>query len=151
MMMRSALYQTDKLRWIFSSLKQQFADRHVAPFGYIILIPRQPVFALSPWCCVLSGETTYNNVIVFGLTRSGLEHTIYRTRGEHANHQHVAKSIATCEKKSLHIINQNHIFSKNYCEVISGQILTISHQNIQNCLCLFAHYVYMSGFYLYII
>ena len=29
----------------------------------------------------------------------------------------------------------------------------ISHQNIQNCLyfdCLFAHYVYMSGFYLYI-
>jgi hypothetical protein len=30
-----------------SSLKQQSADRHVAPFGYIILIPSQPVFALS--------------------------------------------------------------------------------------------------------
>jgi hypothetical protein len=28
------------------SLKQQFADRYVAPF--VILIPRQPVFALSP-------------------------------------------------------------------------------------------------------
>ena len=30
----------------------------------------------------------------------------------------------------------------------------ILHQNIQNCLyfdCLFAHYVYISGFYLYII
>jgi hypothetical protein len=26
------------------------------------------------------------NFIVFGSTRSGLEHTIYRTRGEHANH-----------------------------------------------------------------
>ena len=26
------------------------------------------------------------NFIVFGLTRSGLELTIYRTRGEHANH-----------------------------------------------------------------
>jgi hypothetical protein len=26
------------------------------------------------------------NVLVFGLTRSGLEPTIYRTRGEHANH-----------------------------------------------------------------
>ena len=31
-----------------SSLKQQSADRHVAPLGYIILIPSQPVFALSP-------------------------------------------------------------------------------------------------------
>jgi len=30
-----------------SSLKQQFADRHVATLGHIILIPRQPVFALS--------------------------------------------------------------------------------------------------------
>ena len=30
-----------------SSLKEQSADRHVAPLGHIILIPRQPVFALS--------------------------------------------------------------------------------------------------------
>jgi hypothetical protein len=32
---------------------------------------------------------------------------------------HVVKSIATC-KTNPYIINQNHIFSKNYCEVISG-------------------------------
>ena len=31
-----------------SSLKQQFADRHVAPLGHIILIPSQPIFDLSP-------------------------------------------------------------------------------------------------------
>jgi hypothetical protein len=31
-----------------SSLKQQSPGRHVAPLGHIILIPRQPVFALSP-------------------------------------------------------------------------------------------------------
>ena len=31
-----------------SSLKQQSAGRHVAPLGHIILIPSQPVFALSP-------------------------------------------------------------------------------------------------------
>ena len=30
-----------------SSLKQQSAGRHVAPLGHIILIPNQPVFALS--------------------------------------------------------------------------------------------------------
>jgi hypothetical protein len=31
-----------------SSLKQQSADRHVAPLEHIILIPSQLVFALSP-------------------------------------------------------------------------------------------------------
>ena len=31
-----------------NSLKQQSAGRDVAPFWYIILIPSQPVFALSP-------------------------------------------------------------------------------------------------------
>ena len=32
-----------------------------------------------------SGEATNTNFIVFGLTRPGLEPTIYHTRGEHAN------------------------------------------------------------------
>jgi hypothetical protein len=31
-----------------SSLKQQSAGRHIATLGHIILIPSQPVFALSP-------------------------------------------------------------------------------------------------------
>ena len=35
---------------------------------------------------MLSGEATNANFIVFGLTLSGLEPTIYRTLGEHANH-----------------------------------------------------------------
>ena len=51
-----------------SSLKQQSAGRHVTPLGHIILIPSQPVFALSPQCRVLSREA------------SGLELTIYHTR-----------------------------------------------------------------------
>ena len=33
-----------------------------------------------------AGEATDTNFIVFGLTRPGLEPTIYHTRGEHANH-----------------------------------------------------------------
>jgi hypothetical protein len=64
-----------------SSLKQQSAGRHVAPPGHIILIPSRPVFALSPYCCVLSGEATNTNLIVFGLARPELEPTIYRIRG----------------------------------------------------------------------
>jgi hypothetical protein len=50
------------------------------------MIQSQPVFALSPYCCVFSGEATNTNFIVSGLTRQALEPTIYRTRGEHANH-----------------------------------------------------------------
>ena len=35
---------------------------------------------------MLSGEATNTNFIVFGFIRSWLEPTIYRARGEHANH-----------------------------------------------------------------
>ena len=59
-----------------SSLKQQSAGRHVAPLGHIILILSQPV----------CGEATNSNFIVFGLTRPGLEPTMYCTRGEHIDH-----------------------------------------------------------------
>jgi hypothetical protein len=44
------------------------------------MIPDQPVFSLSPYCCVLSREATNTNYIVFSLTRSGIEPTIYHTR-----------------------------------------------------------------------
>jgi hypothetical protein len=40
----------------------------------------------SNQCCVISGEATNTNFIVFGLTRTGLEPTIYRTRDDQANH-----------------------------------------------------------------
>jgi hypothetical protein len=43
---------------------------------------------------VLSGEATTTNFIVFGLIRPGLESTIYRTRGEHANH-YVTDAVTT--------------------------------------------------------
>ena len=49
-----------------SLLKQQSAGRHVEPLGHNILIPSQPVFALTPERCVLSGEATNTNVKVFG-------------------------------------------------------------------------------------
>ena len=50
MMMRFALYQTNTLSWIFIVLAHwnKSAGRQVAPLRQIILIPSQPVFALSP-------------------------------------------------------------------------------------------------------
>jgi hypothetical protein len=66
-----------------SSQKQHSAGRHVVPLGHIIFIARQPVVLLS--AAYLAGETTDVNFIIFGLTRSVLEPTIYHTRGEHDN------------------------------------------------------------------
>jgi hypothetical protein len=42
--------------------------------------------SLRSKCCVLSGEATQRNSIVFGLTRPGLEPMIYHNKGEHAYH-----------------------------------------------------------------
>ena len=87
----SALNYYNALSWVFimqghcnNSLRVDMSLH--SPLGHIILIPSQPAFARSPYCRVLSGEATNTNFIVFGLTRPGLEPTIYRTRGEHANH-----------------------------------------------------------------
>ena len=35
---------------------------------------------------MLSGDAAHSNCLFFGFTRSGLKHTLYRTRVEHANH-----------------------------------------------------------------
>jgi hypothetical protein len=71
--------------------EQQSMGRHVTPLWHIIPIPSQPVFALSPSCCVLSGEARNTNFIVFGLTRPGLEPTICRTQGKHTNHYSIRR------------------------------------------------------------
>jgi hypothetical protein len=47
-----------------SSLKQQFADKHVAPIGHIILNPSQPVFLLNAVCLA----TNTNFIVVVGMT-----------------------------------------------------------------------------------
>ena len=89
-MMRSTLYWTNTYLdfYIASSLKQQSTHRyrHVTSLRRIILISSQLVFALSPSCCMLSGEATYTNFIDFGLTWSEFQPTIYRICGKHANH-----------------------------------------------------------------
>ena len=53
---------------------------------HIILINSQPISALTPSCCALSREAGNINFIIFYLTRLGLESSIYRPQGEHANH-----------------------------------------------------------------
>ena len=53
---------------------------------------------------MLSGEATNTNFIVFGFTQSGLELTIYRTRGEHANH-YVTVVLAYCNNTNKLMID----------------------------------------------
>jgi hypothetical protein len=64
-----------------SSLKPQSAGTQIGSPGHIILILNQPVFALNAVC--LAEEATNVHFLVFW---SELKHTIYCTRGYHANH-----------------------------------------------------------------
>ena len=50
-----------------NSLKQQSAGRHVVT----VLIPCQPVFALTPLYCAPSGEAANTNFLGFGLITRG--------------------------------------------------------------------------------
>ena len=59
--------------------------------------------------CVLSGEATNTNFIVFGFTQPGLEPTIYHTRGEHTYHY---------TTDVLHMQNKNE---KTYWRMIIGK------------------------------
>ena len=68
-----------------SSLEQQTTGKYVVSLGHFILIPGQPVFALSPEYCVLSCEATYTNFIIFGLIRLELEPTVDLPQDEHDN------------------------------------------------------------------
>ena len=61
-------------------------QRHVAPLRHIIMILRQPVFALSPLYYLLSGEATHTNFKVFDLIRLQLNIKIYHTQGKDTNH-----------------------------------------------------------------
>jgi len=54
-------------------------------YRYSVLIPNQPVFVLTLWCCALREESANTNCIHFGLARLGHELAIYRTRGDHDN------------------------------------------------------------------
>jgi hypothetical protein len=74
--MRSALYYTDKLPTTTARM-----SLHLNISSWVRV--NQSLF---PYCYVHSGEATNTNCLVFNFTRLGLEPTIYRTRGEHANH-----------------------------------------------------------------
>ena len=93
---RYIMARTSYIRWeddavslitcLVVSPKQQSVCRHVAPLRHIYIIPSQPIFALTPKCCVLSGAAVNTNFIVFGLTQPGLERMIYQTQNNHTNH-----------------------------------------------------------------
>ena len=68
-------------------MKQQAAGRPVAPLGHSILIQRQPVFALITSYCMVPGDATCTYQLYnLWFDENECEFTIYRTRGEHANH-----------------------------------------------------------------
>jgi hypothetical protein len=88
MMMRSALYQTNTLSWICIVLAQgnnsPRVDMSLHSNTLFWFRANQPLLLLFNDACL--AEKQHIPLLVFGLTRPGLEHSIYRTRDEHAKH-----------------------------------------------------------------
>ena len=66
---------------------------------------------------MLSGEVTQIPILVFGLTRPGLEPTIYRTRGEHANHY------ATDAVTTVYMNPKNCVRVSKYVHTVSPEYI----------------------------
>ena len=86
MMMRSALYQTNQLDFFSASSLKQVCGQTCHPNQ--THYPDSEPTSLCSFSLMLRVQRRSKNVnfTVFGLTRSGLEPTIYLTRGEHTNH-----------------------------------------------------------------
>ena len=61
-----------------SSLKKQSVGIHSTSSHYSDFEPTSFCY-FTPSCCVLNGEATNTNFILFGLTQAGIEPAIYRT------------------------------------------------------------------------
>jgi hypothetical protein len=81
-------------------------SRHVAPLGYIILIPSQPVFTLTTECFVLRGEARNTNLIVW------FDHSLSFTHLTLKDHQfNVAENglLVKYKKNVLFILAEIHV------------------------------------------
>jgi hypothetical protein len=88
----NAQWDDDEVRFVLDQNECKLTEaivqeRHIEQLGHIILIPSQPVFAFSPWCCVFSGEAT--NTKMYSLWFDPIcarTHDVPHSRyGEHAN------------------------------------------------------------------
>lgn len=112
----------------FYTLKGQSVGRHVVSLEHMILILRQPVSALSPQRCMISGKATNTNVrLWFYPTRTRThELHLYHTLGEHANHY------TTDVVESL-LIETHHFFFFFYKKCTSETrvfLVYMTHQNV---------------------
>jgi hypothetical protein len=103
-------------------------DRHVVSLGHIILIPSET--NLRSYSLLVS-KTTNTNFEVFGLTRQGLEHTVYNTWGEHANYC-ITDPISFNISKQ--IITHKYNFIDNTIKLLfdirNSNIITICQRNV---------------------
>ena len=103
LMMRLTLYQTNTPSWNFIVLDQWNnspridMSPHLNTLSWFRANQSLP-FLLHAACCV------------FGLTRSGLDPTIYHTRGEHANH-YTTDTVHNYKKRELLFIALYHLIS----------------------------------------
>jgi hypothetical protein len=88
--MRSSLYYANTISWIFIVLAHWSNSPRIDMTLHTNTLSwfwaNQSLLSLLKAACLEEKLATNTNFIVFGLTWSGLEPTIYRTRDEHTNH-----------------------------------------------------------------
>ena len=102
------------LCWIIIVLDlwNKSAGRYVTAFGHIIVIRSQPDFSPTHWSCTHSREAAYIIYLVFGLTKPGLNTTIYSTWVKHTNHYTTDVTFFCC---LLYILKLFFTFSVLQC------------------------------------
>jgi hypothetical protein len=63
--------------WYYFTFYPVYILRVFSPLIHIILIPSQPIFALTPYCCLYSGKAANTNFIVCGLKCVWVERHVY--------------------------------------------------------------------------
>ena len=108
------------------------------------------LFLLNAAC--LTGEATNTNVIVFGLTRPGLEPTIHRTRGLHTNHYATDAVVLLLIKSTISsFFLQNTGWPGMFNVLSSKPVLNkviVTTYTVETCL---GRNLYLSGVYLTIV
>ena len=124
MIMRSALYYTNTLSWIFIVLAHWNNSPRIDMSPYLDKLSwfrsnQSLLFLLNAACLAEKQQTP---ILVFGLIRSGLEPAIHHTRGEYANY-YITDAVVYIWNIILHA----HTSREDICDIYDILHLKPSH------------------------
>ena len=84
---------------------------------------------------MLSGKATNTNFLVFGLTRPGLEPTIYRTRGEHIANHYVTDVVSVILRHVVCKLYNHLLLSQEITQALKEHLTNITERYTNSLVC----------------